>query len=130
LQFAVEARKTDDAACCFWSGCHVSSGAGETVLAGAARAASARVVAETNLRQLTEPELARTRRAPEVVAPKNLVPSGETRDIHRAGGPYVTLVGSNPWFHLPQDRWPHAVDGDAVTRIAAPAAALVVKLTR
>jgi hypothetical protein len=83
-----------------------------------------------DLRQLTETELARAGRAPDVVAPKTLVPSGETRDIHRAGGRYVTLVGSNPWFHLPQDRWPHAVDADAVTRIGAAAAALVVELTR
>jgi hypothetical protein len=86
--------------------------------------------ASDELRQLTETELARAGRAPDIVAPKNLVPSGETRDIHRAGGRYVTLVGSNPWFHLPQDRWPHAVDADAVTRIAAAAAALVVELTR
>jgi hypothetical protein len=86
--------------------------------------------ASDELRQLTETEQARAGRAPDVVAPKALVPSGETRDIHRAGGHYVTLVGSNPWFHLPQDRWPHAVDADAVTRIAAAAAALVVKLTR
>ena len=82
------------------------------------------------LRQLTATELARAGRAPDVVAPKTLVPSGETRDIHRAGGRYVTLVGSNQLFHLPQDCWPHAVDTDAVTRIAAAAAALVVKLTR
>ena len=75
-------------------------------------------------------ELARAGGAPDAVAPKTLVPSGETRDIHRAGGRYVTLVGSNPWFHLPQDRWPHAVEADAVTRIAAAAAALVVDLTR
>jgi hypothetical protein len=86
--------------------------------------------ASDDLRQLTEIELARAGRAPDVVAPKTLVPSGETRDIHRAGGRYVTLVGSNPWFHLPQDRWPHAVDADAVTRIAAAAAALVVEVTR
>jgi hypothetical protein len=86
--------------------------------------------ASDDLRQLTETELARAGRAPDVVAPKTLVPSGETRDIHRAGGRYVTLVGSNPWFHLPQDRWPHAVDADAVTCIAAAAAALVVELTR
>jgi hypothetical protein len=58
------------------------------------------------------------------------VPSGETRDIHRAGGSYVTLVGSNPLFHLRQDRWPHPVDMDVVTRVTAAAAALVVKLTR
>jgi len=86
--------------------------------------------ASDELRQLTETELARAGRAPDVVAPKTLVPTGETRDIHRAGGRYVTLVGSNPFFHLPQDRWPHAVDADAVTRVAAAAAALVVELTR
>jgi hypothetical protein len=86
--------------------------------------------ASDDLRQLTETELARAGRTPDIVAPKTLVPSGETRDIHRAGGGYVTLVGSNRWFHLPQDRWPHAVDADAVTRVAAAAAALVVKLTR
>jgi len=40
------------------------------------------------------------------------------------------LVGSNLLFHLPQDRWPYAVDADVVTRVAAAAAALVVKLTR
>jgi hypothetical protein len=86
--------------------------------------------ASDDLRRLTEDELARAGQAPGVVAPKTLVPSGETRDIHRAGGSYVTLVGSNPLFHLPQDRWPHAVDTDVVTRVAAAAAALVVKLTR
>ena len=55
--------------------------------------------------------------------------SSETRDIHRADGCYVTLVGSNPLFHLPQDRWPHAVDTAAVARVADAAAGLVVRLT-
>ena len=90
----------------------------------------ANTCASDDLRQLTEAELGGAGQAPGVVAPKTLVPSGETRDIHRAGGRYLTLVGSNPLFHLPQDRWPHAVDADAVTRVAAAAAALVVKLTR
>jgi len=65
-----------------------------------------------------------------LVAPPHLVPSGETRDIHRAGGRYLTLVGSNPWFHLPQDRWPHAVDVATIAQIAAAAAQLIVLLTR
>jgi hypothetical protein len=86
--------------------------------------------ASDDLRQLTETELAHAGQALGVVAPKTLVPTGETRDVHRAGGRYVTLVGSNPLFHLPDDRWPHAVDADAVTRVAAATAALVVKLTR
>ena len=65
----------------------------------------------------------------DTLAPKTQVPSGETRDIHRAGGRYVTLVGSNPWFHLPQDRWPDTVDVPTVARIAAAAAGMVVALT-
>jgi hypothetical protein len=84
-----------------------------------------------DLRELTATELARAGQPADRIAPKTLVPSGETRDIHRAGGRYVTLVGSNPLFHLPQDRWPHAVDVKAITRIAAAAAAgLVLNLTR
>jgi hypothetical protein len=82
------------------------------------------------LRALAARELARAGQPPDALAAKTEVPSGETRDIHRAGGRYVTLVGSNPWFDLPQDRWPHAVDVDAVDRIAGAAARLVVALTR
>jgi hypothetical protein len=36
----------------------------------------------------------------------------------------------NPLFHLPQDRWPHAVDASAVARVAAAASRLVLGLTR
>jgi hypothetical protein len=86
--------------------------------------------ASNELRGLAARELAGAGQPPDVLAPMTDVPSGETRDIHRAGGRYVTLVGSNPRFHLPQDRWPHAVDVDAVERIAKAAAALVVALTR
>jgi hypothetical protein len=82
------------------------------------------------MRALAAAELIRAGRPADRVAPKTLVPNGETRDIHRAGGCYVTLVGSNPLFHLPQDRWPHAVDTATVARIADAAAGLLVKLTR
>ena len=83
-----------------------------------------------DLRELAITELAQSGQPPDIVAPKSLVPSGETRDIHRAGGRYLTLVGSNPFFHLPQDRWPHSVDAAAVTRIAAAMARLSLRLTR
>ena len=82
------------------------------------------------LRTLAAAELIGADRPADRIAPKTLVPGGETRDIHRAGGRYVTLVSSNPLFHLPLDRWPHAVDAAAVAAIAAAAAALVVRLTR
>jgi len=67
---------------------------------------------------------------PVLMMPKTRVPSGETRDIHRAGGRYLTLVGSNAWFHLPQDRWPHSVDVATIARVAAGMAALAARLTR
>jgi hypothetical protein len=72
--------------------------------------------------------LAQDELRPESVAPASQVPSGETRDIHRAGGAYLTLVGSNRLFHLPQDRWPHAVDTAAIARIAAAAVRLAAAL--
>jgi hypothetical protein len=83
-----------------------------------------------DLRALAATELTQVGQPPDHIAPKTLVPTGETRDIHRAGGCYLTLVGSNPLFHLPQDRWPHAVDASMVARVAAAAARLVDKLTR
>jgi hypothetical protein len=86
--------------------------------------------ASPDLRELAVAHLARAGRAPDVIAAVSVVPSGETRDIHPAGGRYVTLVGSNPLFHLPQDRWPHAVDIEVVTRITSASAALVVTMTR
>jgi hypothetical protein len=79
-------------------------------------------------RALAADELKRAGQGPDVLAPVTQVPSGETRDIHRAGGRYVTFVGTSPWFHLPQDRLPHSVDTQAVTRIAAGAARLVLRL--
>jgi hypothetical protein len=97
---------------------------------GAAGGALSVLSASDELRASAAAALSHAGRQPDHVAPKTVVPSGETRDIHRAGGRYLTLVGSNPWFHLPQDRWPHAVDSKAVARIAAGAARLALALTR
>lgn len=97
---------------------------------GAAGGTLSVMSASDDLRALAAAELSRAGQKPDRIAPKEAVPSGETRDIHRAGGRYVTLVGSNPWFHLPQDRWPHAVDVATVVRLAAGAARLALMLTR
>jgi hypothetical protein len=35
---------------------------------------------------------------------------GEARNIFDGGGEYISLLGSNPFFHHPNDRWPHSVD--------------------
>jgi len=97
---------------------------------GAAGGQLSVVSPQDDLRELAITELAQAGQPPDIVAPKNLVPSGETRDIHRAGGRYLTLVGSNPFFHVPQDRWPHSVDAGAVARVAAAMARLTVRLSR
>jgi hypothetical protein len=56
------------------------------------------------------------------VMPRGFVPLGEARNIQRGGGRYISLVGRNGLFHHPADRWPEAVDVNAV---AACARALV-----
>ena len=80
-----------------------------------------------DLRDICGAELLRGSQ-PHEMTEKDKVPNGETRDIQRAGGHCVVLVGTNKLFHLPQDRWPEAVDLAAVTRIAAAAARIVVRL--
>jgi hypothetical protein len=84
---------------------------------------------DAELRGRAAAELAREGQ-PCALAPPDLVPSGETRDIHRAGGRYLTLVGTNSLFHLPQDRWPDAVDVASIARTAAAASRLVRALAR
>lgn len=85
---------------------------------------------QANLRALGLAELNRAGHPPDDIPWPAQPPSGETRDIHKAGGRYLTLVGTNRLFHLPQDRWPHAVDVPAIARIAAASARVVLTLSR
>ena len=85
------------------------------------------------LRVLAVTHLTKAGQKPDILAEKTVVPTGETKDIHKAGGRYLTLVGppsTCPLFHLPQDRWPEAVDVPAVARVAAGMAEAMVVLTR
>ncbi len=85
---------------------------------------------DLDLRTAMQRALTAAGQPPDTIAPRHQVPNGETRDIHKNGGRYVTLVGTNPLFHLPRDRWPHAVAVRAIDRISAGAAAMVRALTR
>jgi hypothetical protein len=96
---------------------------------GASGGALSVVSPDAELRELASAELARAGQT-HALAPRELVPSGETRDIHRAGGRYLTLVGTNKVFHLPQDRWPDAVDVAAIARTAAAASRIGVALAQ
>ena len=49
-------------------------------------------------------------------APEGTIAGGESRNIHQAGGDYVSLAGGSAVFHLEDDRWPAAVD---IAQVAA-----------
>ncbi len=52
-------------------------------------------------------------------AKRGAVPFGEAGNIHRGGGRYVSLLcPANPLFHHPADRWPEAVNVQAVAKYA------------
>jgi len=89
--------------------------------------------AQDDLRALAAQHLTRAGQKPDLIADKTTIPTGETKDIHKTGGRYLTLVAppsTSPLFHLPQDRWPHAVDVPAIARMAEGMANAVVALTR
>ena len=62
----------------------------------------------------------------------NRVPSdqvrGEAATIREAHGRFISFIGQNAWFHNTGDRWPEAVDADAVARFARASATLATRL--
>jgi hypothetical protein len=60
--------------------------------------------------------------------PRGTVPAGEARNIHVGGGRYVSLLGSGPFFHSVEDRWPVAVDVPAVAQFARACSELTASL--
>jgi hypothetical protein len=61
---------------------------------------------------------------------RGTVPAGEARNIHVGGGRYASILGSGPYFHSLEDRWPIAVDAEAVAHHAAGVADLVVGMAK
>jgi hypothetical protein len=63
--------------------------------------------------------------------PRGTVPGGEAEVVHRGGGRYVSVIGSNALFHNPEDRGPKTVDLNMIARFtkafAAVAETLVAK---
>ena len=55
---------------------------------------------------------------PVTAAPRGTTLGGESQVAARHGGRVVALIGNNALFHLEVDRWPEAVDVEAVARFA------------
>lgn len=56
------------------------------------------------------------------------VAMGEAHEVASRGGRFVSLVGDNPWFHTPEDRWPASVDLARAGAIAAAVARFACEL--
>lgn len=48
--------------------------------------------------------------SPATIVPTDVRPGGEAQNVFDAGGSYLSLLGRNPWFHHPDDRWPETID--------------------
>jgi hypothetical protein len=59
---------------------------------------------------------------------RGTVPGGEAGVIHRLGGRYMSLIGSNALFHNPADLGPDAVSIEAVARFAGVFSGIAKKL--
>jgi len=44
-------------------------------------------------------------------------PLGEARNIFDGNGDYISLLGSNPLFHHPDDKWPESIDMDKLIKL-------------
>lgn len=69
-----------------------------------------RYQASPKFHQIGLDALAAADTTPEVVIPVGARPLGEAYNIHDGGGHYLSLLGSNRWFHHPDDRWPSTID--------------------
>ncbi|CAA9380667.1 MAG: hypothetical protein AVDCRST_MAG74-344 [uncultured Pyrinomonadaceae bacterium] len=66
--------------------------------------------------------------APDRLLPRNVMPNGEAKNLYKRGGKFISLIGGNALFHLPQDRFPDAVDLDVIARVCAAFSRLAVDL--
>ena len=73
---------------------------------------------DDDLKRQTQAALKRAGTMPVTAAPRGTTLGGESQLVARHGGRVVALIGNNALFHLETDRWPEAVDVEAVARFA------------
>ena len=61
--------------------------------------------------------------------PRGTVPGGEAEVVHRNGGRYVSVIGSNAFFHHPDDRGAEKADIDMIARFTKAFAAVAEALS-
>lgn len=82
------------------------------------------------IKNLTRRHLERGNLVPSIETPIENRPLGEARNIFDAGGNFLSLLGSNPLFHHPDDRWPNAVDLATTARWTDAFSNIILELSR
>src|SRR5262249_24486917 len=103
---------------------------------GAARSGKSLARAGGNTLQASDDEIDRimaqamtsTQLNVDVRAPRKRVPGGEAEVVHRGGGRYVSIIGSNLVFHNPSDRGPEVIDARAISAFAEAFAIVATRL--
>ena len=83
-----------------------------------------------DIKNLTRRHLDRESLTPGIETPLENRPLGEARNIFDAGGNFLSLLGSNPLFHHPDDRWPNAVDLATTARWTDAFSNIILELSR
>ncbi len=60
--------------------------------------------------------------------PRGTVPGGEAETVHRGGGRYLSVIGSNALFHNPADRGANAVNPGVIARFTKVFATVAAEL--
>ena len=95
---------------------------------GAAGGAARLQASDDGIQAMADEALAKSGARIAARVPRGTRPGGEARNIHDGGGRYISLLGTGPFFHNVEDRWPAAVDLAAVSRFSDAFAALAVRL--
>ena len=85
---------------------------------------------DRDLETMTAAALERYNDNPAEAVPEGTTVGAESQVIAGLGGRVTAMVGGNPLFHLELDRWPDAVDVDAVAGFAAAYSNVAIELAR
>lgn len=85
---------------------------------------------DADLRSLAHGAMAQAAALPADETPPGQRPGGEARNIFDLNGRYVSLLGTNAWFHHPDDRWPETIDVDATARLVQAMIAVADSLSQ
>lgn len=83
-----------------------------------------------DIKNLTRRHLERGGLVPGIETPLENRPLGEARNIFDAEGNFLSLLGNNPLFHHPDDRWPNAVDIATTAKWADAFSNIIIQLSR